>query len=225
MRFDQQSIREAQRRAYAALTSPKMAEIERTISGSGSDKQISSRKIVKDNPHYVPAKLTTSPGMLIQELAWTTTTTTFNFDFSINGPGLIAGTNNNSKIGKNDIFAVYGMQILLATGTNPASFIYRSHGVLATDNAVYNSTISIKTEASTYIDKIEGQYFREMGTNANEFYGEMGMQLVNPIRIVSGELGVFEVRVQIKNSTAALVISTNTLISMRLHGVYGQAQG
>ena len=198
MKFDEVAKREAQRAAVKAL---------------------------RDAPYNLNPKLSTSPAMLVQETPWVNTTTSFNFDFSVNGPALAPGVNNNVKIGMNDLFAVYGIQVLLATGTNPASFVYRAHGVLAADDAVYNSIVSIKTESSTYVDKIPGQYFRDFGSNANEYYGDVGMQLMNPIRIVNGRLGVFTVTIDVLNLTSALVISANTQISMRLHGVYGQVVG
>lgn len=222
MRDDQVAIREAQRNAYKALTAPEVAQITRTIAG---DSRAMVDKRISANKHYVPAKLTTAPAMLIQEQALVNTTQNYSFDFSINGPGLTAGTNNNVKIAKNDIHAVYGIQLLLATGSVPASMVYRSHGVLAADNCIYNSTISVTTEASKYIDYIEGQMFREFGTNSEEYYGTMGLVLVNPIRIVSGELGRFTVTLAIKNAVNTLTLSSNTLVSMRLWTVAGQAQG
>jgi len=218
MRFDQSSIMEAQRRAFAALTSPQKSTNKRGANGK-------LEKVLEMNKHYVPSKYCTAPAMLIQELAWVNTTPTFTFDFSINGPGQTPGTNNNIKIGKNDIFAFYGIQILFGTGTSSASFVYRAHGVLPADDSMYNSFVLIKTESSTYVDKMEGQYFRDNAANANEFYGDMGLQIINPVRIISGEVGTFQVVVQLKNPIAALVLSANTVISMRLHGVYGQAQG
>lgn len=217
MRFDQNAIMDGQRRAYTALTSTMVSE---QINEGGTLK-----KSVKPNRHYVPPKLTTSPAMLIQELAWVNTTTTFVFDFSINGPVQTPGVNNNIQLKKNDVFAFYGIQFLMATGSNAASFIYRAHGVLPADDAAYNSVLSVKTESSTYMDKMEGQYFRDVAANANEFYGDMGLQIINPVRIISGELGTFQLVLTLKNPTNALVLSANTLLSMRLHGVYGQARG
>jgi len=206
MNFDQEALAAAQRRAFLALASSKMKD------GSA-------------NPNFVDPKLCTSPAMLIQELAWINTTQSFDFDFSLTAPAQIPGTNNNRVIKKNDVFAVYGVQILQGTGTNSASFIYRSHGVLPTDDAIYNSTVSLKVESSTYVDKMEGQFFRHNPNNSNEYFGEMGMQLINPIRIIKGETGTFTVSITLNSPSAALVISANTVISMRLHGVYGQRKG
>src|SRR4029077_21203899 len=205
MNFDQQALRDSQRRALKAIAMPYL-DAEGTVK----------------NPHYVDGKLTTSPAMLIQELTWANNVNQFAFDFSINGPQHVPGVDNNIVIGKNDVFAMYAITILFGTGTNSASFVYRSHGVLPADDSVYNSIIQIKIESSTFVDKIEGQMFRHNPTNSNEFFGEMGMQLVNPIRILSGELGVFQVNINEKNPLNALVLSANTVVSMRLHGVYGQ---
>jgi hypothetical protein len=137
----------------------------------------------------------------------------------------VPGVNNNILISKNDVFCIYGVQILFGTGTNSADFIYRSHGVLPADDSLYNSFIQMKYESSTYVDKMEGQFFRDNPANSNEYFGEIGLQIVNPLRLVSGELGVFKVFVNLKNPISALVISLNTVVSFRLHGVYGQAIG
>lgn len=228
MRFDQMAIREQQRKAYAALTARTII-VPRATPGDEQLGMTKDGQVLIKNKHYVSAKLTSSPGMLIQELPWVNTSTQFIFDFSQNGPQQIPNVNNNSVIFKNDIFAVYGMQILFGTNSAPpigsAACIYRSHGVLPADDAMYNSTVSMVTESSTYINKMEGQLFRDNPSNSNEYFGEIGLQLLNPIRIISGELGKFQIVISLKNAISGLVLSTNTVISMRLHGVYGQAQG
>lgn len=222
MRFDSQAIMMMQRKAYNALTANKIVEHERHKGGVNGP---SLQKVAVNNKHYVPPKLTSSPGMIIQETPWINTTQQFVFDFSQNGPQQVPGVNNNITLAKNDVFAIYAIQMLFGTGTNSADFIYRSHGILPADDSAYNSVIQIKTESSTYVDKMEGQFFRDNPANSNEYFGEIGLQLINPIRMVSGELGVFKVFLNLKNPIASLVISANTVLSMRLHGVYGQAQG
>lgn len=218
MRFDSVAITNAQRRAFKAITSPQIVH-------HGINEQGKVTKNTNKNPHFVPPKLATSPAMLVQELPWVNTTQQFVFNFSISGPAQIPGTNNNIVIAKNDVFCVYGVQMLFATGTNSADFIYRSHGVLPTDDAAYNSTISMQIESSKYVVNMEGQFFRDNPANSNEYFGEIGLQLINPLRLISGENGVYNVTLNLKNPTSPLVISANTMLSMRLHGVYGQAQG
>ena len=223
MRFDQLALGRAQRRAYAALTAPAVAEHIREKGSGMSAPQI--KKEIKANNNYADPKQTTSPAMLIQELPWVNSTQQFVFDFSINGPQQVPGVNNNINIGKNDVFAIYGIQMLFATGTNSAAYIYRSHGVLPNDDSAYNSYIQMKVETNTFIDKMEGQFFRDNPANSNEYFGEIGLQLINPIRVVNGELGTFKIFLNLKNPISTLIISTNTMLSMRLHGVYGQAKG
>lgn len=223
MRFDVQALWAAQRHAYKALTATEV--IMHKPTGGDGIKAALAIKETKFNQSYADPKNTTSPAMLIQELPWVNSTQQFTFNFSINGPQQTPGVNNNITIGKNDIFAVYGFQLLFATGTDSADFIYRSHGVLPADDSAYNSFLQLKVENSTFIDKMEGQFFRDTASNSNEFWGEAGMQLINPIRIVNGELGTFNVILNLKNPISTLVLSTNTMLSMRLHGVYGQAKG
>lgn len=67
--------------------------------------------------------------------------------------------------------------------------------------------------------------FLDNPANSNEFYGEIGMQIINPVRIITGELGKFQFVVTLKNPIAALVISTETVVSFQVHGIYGQAKG
>jgi hypothetical protein len=230
MRFNSLSINEAQRRGYNALTANIIAEHDRKKGASGQPPVLTKKHV--DNAMYVPPKLTSSPAMLVQELQWINTTTQFVFDFSIQGPGALP-LSNNIAIGKNDVFAAYGFQFLfgtqsgayLSSATNTAATVYRSHGVLPADDSFYNSVIQLKIESSTYIDKMEGQFYRDTPFNSNEYYGEIGLQLINPIRLVSGELGKFQLIVNLKNPIAGLVISANTILSCRMHGVYGQAQG
>lgn len=217
MRFDTQTIMMMQRRAYSALTATQISS--HANQGGAIVKQVTQNK------HYVPPKLTSSPGMIVQELPWVNTTQQFTFNFAQNAPAQIPGTNNNVLLAKNDVLAIYAVQILFGTGTNSADFVYRSYGVLPSDDSLYNSVIQLKTESSTYVDKMNGQFFRDNPANANEYWGEAGLQIVNPIRIVSGEIGTFQVSINLLNPISTLVISANTVISMRLHGVYGQAQG
>jgi hypothetical protein len=218
MRFDTTAIASMQRKAYNALTAHSVVEHKK-------DQGKAPVKVAKNNANYVPPKLTSSPGMIIQELPWINSQTQFSFNFAQNGPPQTPGLNNNVTLGKNDVFAIYAFQVLFGTGTNSADFVYRSHGVLPADDSLYNSVISVQTESSTYIDKMAGQFFRDNPANSNEYFGEIGLQIINPIRIVTGELGKFNVVISLLNPISSLVLSTNTVVSMRLHGVYGQAQG
>lgn len=221
MRFDPTTIFYMQRKAYNALTAHVMEDHVRE--GKGANTAV--KKVRSLNEHYVTPKLTSSPGMIIQEQPWVNSATQLAFSFSQNAPAQVPGVNNNVVLDKNDVFAIYAIQILFGTGTNSADFVYRSHGVLPTDDSLYNSVISMKLESTTYLDKVAGQFFRDNPANSNEYYGEIGMQIINPIRIVSGELGKFFVYINLLNPISNLVISQNTIVSCRLHGVYGQAKG
>jgi hypothetical protein len=219
MRFDAQSIMLMQRKAFHALTWYKREILN--VDGGKTGK-------FETNPHYVPGKLT-SLGMLVQELPWNSGANAgiqnYVFDFSLTAPPQVPGTNNNVNIAKNDFFAIYGIQILFGTGTNSASFVYRSHGVLPADDAIYNSVILMQIESSQYINKLNGQFFRDNPANSNEYFGEIGLQEINPIRVISGEQGKYTLTINMLNSVAGLVTSANTVISFRLHGIYGQKQG
>jgi hypothetical protein len=228
MRFDPYVIYMAQRGAFKDVTSPFVKHSG--LDGSGKHVE----KITK-NPHYGPPNLASSPAMLIQELPWNTGATSgtaqYVFDFSQTGPSQVPNVNNNIVLSKNNIFCCYGVQLFLGTlgivSGNATSALtqYRSYGVLPGDGALYNSVLQMKIETSTYINLMEGQFFQDVPANSNEYYGEMGLQVINPRRILSGELGLFQFVVNLKNPMTGVVTSANTVISLRLHGVVVQARG
>lgn len=212
MRYDQQAIREAQRMAFNVITQPKT--------------QIKNDQGVVcdiDNPYWVNPLNVTMPMKLVQEIAWVNTTQNFSFDFSINAPVQVPGTNNNVILGQNNVFVAYGIQILFRDGASSANGVYRSFGNTVNDDALYNSLISIRLEQSTLIDKVNGQDFRDVPNAVTEYNSLDGMLLINPVRIVSGKLGTFTLNLNLLNPISALTISANQFISARLVGAYGQA--
>src|SRR4051812_7966411 len=106
MRFDSSAIMDMQRRAFLALSQPTLTENDVRHHRHGMNAEpgptpapgtapvvvttkegtVTHTKVAIPNKHYVPAKLTSSPGMLIQELPWINTTQNFTFNFSIDGP-------------------------------------------------------------------------------------------------------------------------------------------
>jgi len=212
MRYDQQAIRDAERLAFRTITAQEQT-------GKNADGVIC--KI--PNKYWVNPLNVTMPMKMVQEVPWLNTNQELIFDFSINAPNQIPGTNNNVILGQNNVFVGYGIQILFGDGTNAANRIYRSRGLTPNDDALYNSLISVRMEQSTLIDKVNGLDFRDVETAPGEFYATAGMILINPIRIVSGKLGTFSLAIRMLNPFAALVISPNQFVSVRLLGAYGQA--
>ena len=208
MRFDLQSVREAQRQAYKTLANPTI------ITAHGP----------KPNPYKTDPASISIGAQLIQEQAYTNQATQFSFDFSINAP-IATPTLGNIVLGKNNVFVFYAIQLLIGEGANANTRIYRSRGITSNDDAIYNSIFTMKFEQSTLIDKMNGQNFRDVGTNANEFWAENGLYLINPQRVVSGELGVFNLTINLINSISGVVLSPNLFLSVRLHGAFGQASG
>lgn len=205
MRFDLQSVREAQRQAFHTLAAPKTKNGQR-------------------NPYYTNPANISMTAQLIQEQAFTNQSNQFTFDFSINAP-IATTTLGNVTLGKNNTFVYYAIQILIGEGANANTRIYRSRGLTSNDDSIYNSIVSMQFESSQLIDKINGHSFRDVGTNANEFWTEAGLSLINPQRVVSGELGKFNLQITLLNSISAVVLSPNLFLSVRLHGALGQATG
>jgi len=212
MRYDQLAVREAQRLALSVIT----AETVKIKDESGN---VCDQK----NDYYVNPLNVTMPMKLVQEIPWVVTTQNNQFDFSIQAPGQVPGTNNNVILGQKNVFVCYAIQILFGEGANAANRIYRSFGNTVNDDALYNSLISIRLEQSTLIDKVNGQDFRDVPSVITEFNSLDGMLLINPVRIVPGDLGTFSLFINLLNPIAALVITPNMFISARLVGAFGQA--
>ncbi len=200
MRFDLQSVREAQRQAYNTLANE------------------------NNNPFYTPPAQITMAAQLIQEQPFVNTAQQFTFDFSLNGP-VASPTLNNVTLGKNNIFVCYGFQMLLGEGANGNNRIYRSRGNTSNDESIYNSNTTLKLESNTVVDKMNGLGYKDVGTNANEWWNEAGLQLINPQRILTGELGTFQVTITLYNSISLLTLTPDLFLSFRLIGCLGQAVG
>lgn len=212
MRYDQVAVREAQRKAFEVITA-KSVEV----------KDSTGTICTVDNEYWVNPLNVTMPMKLVQEIAWVNTSQQLQFDFSINAPVQVPGTNNNVILGQNNVFVCFGIQILFRDGASAANGVYRSFGNTPNDDSLYNSLVSIRMEQSTLIDKVNGQDFRDVPNAVTEFNSLDGMLLINPVRIVSGKLGTFQMLINLLNPISALVISSNQFVSARLVGAYGQA--
>lgn len=201
MRYDQNALMEAQRRAFTYLTSDK-----------------------DNNKYYTDPNRVTESAQLIQEIPFTNGPNSFQFNFASTAPPAtpILG---NVNLGKTQVFAIYAVQLLIGQGANANTRIYRSRGVTSNDDSIYNSIFQMQAETNVYIDDMNGHNFRDVATNANEFWSESGMTLINPIRVVNGELGKFFCSINLINSIAGVVLTDNLFLSLRLHGALGQARG
>lgn len=216
MKYDHVAMRQAERDAFALLTSP--FQVSKTWDETAGAWKESRKK----NAYYARPENVTMPVELVQEQAFVNTQNQFAFDFSLNAPQP-SPVLNNVPLGKNNIAAIYGLRILQGEGANANNRIYRSRGITTNDDSLYNSNISIKMEQSTLIEKVPGQKFRDVFTSPLEFDGNAGLVLINPIRILTGELGFFSGFVTLINSISGLVLSANIFISFRLLICYGQA--
>lgn len=214
MRYDQSAVEAAKRDAFILLTTP----FQEIVKPDGKREQLRNKFAVK--PEQV-----TAPATLIQEIDYTNQTNIYQFDFSINGQpaGSNAPGTNNVILGKNNVAVIWGLKILQGQGATNTNRIYRSRGITPNDDSLYNSVVSVKFENSTLVDKIEGQSFRDRFTNPNEFDGNMGMVLWRPLRVVTGEVGTFQVNIQVLGSMAGLVLTDDVKISVRPMIVFGQA--
>lgn len=240
MRWDQVAIRESKRKAFDVLSKPILTH--HVIHHDMNAKTMTAHKKGKENPFYIEADLVSGPGYLVGEVPFVNTTTSFNFNFSLNGfkhvtasttvAPLQAG-DNNITLPQNNIFAIYGLQLWLGyqqpdnTGNLTSALTqYRSWGITPNDECIYNSVLSMQIESSTLIDLWDGKAFRENGGIVSEYWNEMGLVLITPIRVLTGKLGKFNFNVTVQNPIANIPLSgSNIVLSMRLWGMNGQKSG
>jgi hypothetical protein len=218
MRIDSLTIAAAQRKATETLSIPFIQKMK-----------VENGQHVEDgppkaNPFYVPGIDVTSPVVLVQEQPWTNAIQQFPFDFSIKGPGP-STTLNNNVLPKNNFAAIYGIQMWFGVGANANNRTYRSSGFSSSDDSIYNSIIQMKIEQATMIDILEGQLFKDTYQSPGMVDQTSGLVLINPIRVLSGEYGIFQMFINLKNSISTLVLTPGMFVSMRLHAVMGQASG
>jgi hypothetical protein len=159
------------------------------------------------------------------------TTQNYLFDFSLNAPPASA-TLNNTLLAKNNVAAIYGVKILqgLSSDGNANGRVYQAFGIGAADYALYNSIGKLLTEDTTVWVNMNGQNFIDQGASATPnggqrsgmFYGAIP---VNPIRLVSGELGTFQFQLNLINQITNLVLTPNVYIKCELLCAMGQASG
>jgi len=222
MKIDPQAEQAMQRLAFGVLTNPAtVVKANATQAAQFNCKE--GEQVEIPNKYYVTPINVTMPATLTQEIPWVNTGQVLQFDFSINGPGQTPGVNNNIALGKNNVAVIYAMQLLFGQGANSANRIYRSFGNTPNDDSLYNSIVSMKMEQSTLVDKIDGRDFRDVPDVVTAGSADLGKLLINPVRIVTGELGFFSVFINLLNPISTLVITAEMSVSMRLKIGFGQA--
>lgn len=216
MIFDALTIYNAQQRAKEILTTPFKETTIFDNNGQVIDKKQSQ------NEFYVDPFNVIAPVVLIQEQAYVNTTNQFTFDFTWNAPQP-GPTLNNVVLPKNNVAAIYGLQLLIGQGDAANIRQYNAYGPAANDNAVYNSQISMQIESSKPVAMIEGQQFKNVYTSPTQYDQWTGLVLIEPVRVLTGEMGVFQLVVSLKNSISAVVLTPGLWLSARLVCVMGQA--
>jgi hypothetical protein len=174
----------------------------------------------KPNPIYVSPDNITIPSILAQEQPVTTASNVLTFDFSVNAPAASA-TLNNVTLPQNNIAVIYGITFLLGVGATANNRQYYTSGLIAGDNVVYTGSIlSYKFEQSTLIQNVNmGSFQYQNGTEYNPYAATM---LINPLRILSGRLGINQVQITMP-SVAGLAFTPNLYARLQLETCIGQA--
>lgn len=222
MKIDPQAEQAMQRLAFSVLTA-RESVVKASAQQAAQFACKEGDQVSIPNKYYVTPINVTMPATLTQEIPWVNTNQTLQFDFSINGPQQVPGTNNNIPLGKNNVAVIYAMQLLFGEGANSANRIYRSFGNTVNDDSLYNSIVQMKMEQSTLVDKIDGRDFRDVPDVITAASADLGKLLINPVRIVTGELGFFSVFVNLLNPISTLVLTAEMFVSMRLKIGFGQA--
>jgi hypothetical protein len=230
MRYDAQTVQNAERAAFAMLTRP-VTQVHPSSNDPakfqhmGEDEEgLEGRKKGRSyvpNKFYAQPAYVTGPVTLVQEMAFAAAGP-YQFTFTAVQAPAPTPLLNNRVLGVNDIVCIYGIQILQGLGALAVNRIYRSYGIAANDNAIYNSTVSMRLETNTLVDGIDGQEFRDVPNSPTESWDNMGMKLVQPLRIFTGSLGTLFLTITPNNSLAALLLTGNLFLSMRLKCVLGK---
>jgi len=189
------ALRHAQRQSFNVL---------KRGSKNGAIKEIAASKI-------------SMPATIIQELAFVATTNVYTFRFGSDRPAATAVL-RNVNMGDNDIFAVYGIQLLIGEGATAVSRVYRSTGITPSDDSVYNGVLTMKQESDEPMHSMVTRIFREEG----DFSPMHGFHFINPQRVVSGRLAQFNIALDL-GAISGLTISSNLYLSVALHGAIARA--
>lgn len=165
----------------------------------------------------VQAKTISMDAILRQELAYVNTQTRYEFDFTSNAPRRTAAL-DNVRMGQNDIFGFYGIQVQLGYGANRVNRVYRSRGINAADESIYNANEwKVEFESSTPIFNLDPRFFKWVGQDPTTYDPWGGFQFIRGYRIVTGYLANFNVICDLPD-LSGITLSSDLFISVTLHG-------
>jgi hypothetical protein len=235
MKHDISAIRDSERLAMNLLTSPFMA-VAKGTAGSMMGKDLAAQYPMygsmlnpfgwyTGNQFYTDARLITMPSTLQQEVVFDTTGT-YTFNFAATNAVAASATLNNFTLPQNNVAAVYAMRLRLGYGATSNTRQYQTYGATLSDNSIYNSNAILTIESENQMTNFSVDDFKEVpDNNPRGIEKYSGMMLINPVRIISGKLGVFQVQIKTLSSLAGLDISPNLYLSLTLMCAFGQASG
>ncbi len=167
----------------------------------------------------IPEKDITIASWLVQEQAFVSTESTYTFEFGSRSP-LASPILNNFVLGDNDVVGVYGMILEYGIGPNTNNREYITSGVTPDDNSLYNGQLFLQFENRQTTELVKSRAFR----NEESYYDDAGFIFLNPVQIVTGRLGTFEIEIRLPSITG-LTITADSFISMQLEVALGRASG
>mgnify|MGYP001560219585 FL=1 len=191
MKYDLKALQDAQRAAWNLMKSEK---------GVAQDKSN-----------------VTEPAVLRAELVYANTTSIYQFQFAANAAIAPTTALNNQTLGENDIFWIYGIQILYGSGATSNNRPYYSRGFTPSDDILYNGTMEVNIESRNPVLNLPMQMFREEG----EINTMSGLVFINPLRRLTGKYSNFMVSINLGKTAvniAAATLTANGYISCLLHG-------
>lgn len=245
MLTDYSSIQAAERKAFDMLICPFMEAPPGTnANGNGvmTGAQVANEypafsylvddmnALYCDNQFITIPRLITSPTVLKQEQVLAAQSS-YTFNFAANSApqaGLNGGAVwlNNIVLLKNNVAAIYGVRFRIGyDDVNGQQRIYQTYGQTEGDNFIYNSEWQMQVETETQMSQGSMDDFKEVpqgSVRAIQKYD--GMMLVNPIRLISGQLGKLNMKFTALNPAVnALVLSSNAVVECSWLIVSGQA--
>jgi len=235
MKTDIVAIRESERLALNLLTSPFSAAAQGTAGAvmgqqlmnqyPGYANMLNPALYYIGNQFYTDPRLVTMPATLQQELPFTNAGT-YEFNFSSTNAVGPSATLNNFILPQNNVAACYGVRLRIGYGALGNTRVYQCFGNTAADNSIYNSNIILTIESENQVTNFFVDDFKDVPDNSpNEINKYNGVMLMNPVRLISGKLGVFTMTIKTLSSISALSLSDDAFLSLTLLCAFGQASG
>lgn len=236
MRYNQTAIRDQERLTMDMMTAPYRAALPHqkgALTGADWAAKAPQHKHLlhpsmwyMENEFQTDPLLITMPATLKQELPFSVKDN-YTFNFAANAPN--AGPTaalNNIVLAKNNVFGVYAFRFRIGYGADARTRVYQCFGNTPADSAIYQATGTLTVESMNQMTNFYMQDCEQVPEGAvNALDNWDGAVMCSPIRLGSGQLGIFNFTITTINSLAGLSITPNAFLELELKCGIGQASG